>query len=207
MGLFDSRTELQKYIAKVNETTGLSLVESEITQYTSVISENELIKILYEIVQIEDSYTSDFMEHLTNLMEIRKMIVTERNRADLESTFASLRALYFEDRELFENSKNVQMISNAFDDKTMVAETFRFLHNNENILSGTDSENLSILISYLEEARQYFVDDRALFSSFISLVNDIDPAKLKYGKEKQLRSAINKKIKEDKKASGIYDID
>lgn len=207
MGLFDSRTELQKYIAKVNETTGLSLSEENITKYTELISETELIKLLYKIVQIEDSYTSDFMEHLTNLMEIRRIIVNERNRADLESTFTTIVDLYFEDRDLLRDSKNVQVISNAFDDKTMVAETFRFLHNNENILSGTDAENLSILISYLEEARQYFVDDRALFSSFISLVNDIDPAKLKYGKEKQLRTAITKKIKEDKKANGIYDID
>ena len=207
MGLFDSRTELQKYIAKINETTGLRLGEEEITKYTEIISETELIKLLYKIVKIEDSYTSDFLEHLTNLMEIRKTIVNERNRADLESTYTTLVDLYFENRSLLENSKVVQMVSNAFDDKTMVAETFRFLNNNENILDGTDSENLNILISYLEEARQYFVDDRALFSSFISLVNDLDPAKLKYGKEKQLKTAITKKIKEDKKASGIYDID
>lgn len=207
MGLFDSRTELQKYIAKINETTGLRLGEEEITKYTEIISETELIKLLYKIVKIEDSYTSDFLEHLTNLMEIRKTIVNERNRADLESTYTTLVDLYFENRSLLENSKVVQMVSNAFDDKTMVAETFRFLNNNENILDGTDSENLNILISYLEEARQYFVDDRALFSSFISLVNDLDPAKLKYGKEKQLKTTITKKIKEDKKASGIYDID
>ena len=207
MGLFDSRTELQKYIAKINETTGLRLGEEEITKYTEIISETELIKLLYKIVQIEDSFTSDFMRHLNNLMEIRKIIVNERNRTDLESTFTTIVELYFEDRELFECSGNVEKVSNAFDDKTMVAETFRFLHNNENILNGTDAENLGILISYLEEARQYFVDDRALFSSFISLVNDLDPAKLKYGKEKQLKTAITKKIKEDKKASGIYDID
>ena len=90
MGLFDSRTELQKYIAKINETTGLRLGEEEITKYTEIISETELIKLLYKIVKIEDSYTSDFLEHLTNLMEIRKTIVNERNRADLESTYTTL---------------------------------------------------------------------------------------------------------------------
>lgn len=206
MGLFDNRTELQKYIAKINETTDLNLKEEEITKYTSIISENELIKILYEIVQIEDSYTYDFMEHLNTLMDIRSIIVNERNRADLESTFATVKSLYFKNRDLITRSI-VEKVSNSFDDKTMIAELFRFLNNNENILTGTDSENLNILISYLEEARQYFVDDRALFSSFISLVNDLDPAKLKYGKEKQLKTSIGKKIKEDKKANGIYDID
>ena len=207
MGLFDKQTELQRYVNKINETTSINLEYTDVSKYIGELTETELIKLLYRIVQIEDSYTSDFLRHLENIVNIRKIMVNDAGRTDLEVSFNQIVDIYLANRELVPNSDIVRKVANAFDDKTIVTEVFRFLNTSENILDGTDEINLDVLISYLEEARQYFVDDRALFSSFISLVNDIDPAKLKYGKEKQLKASITKKIKEDKKASGIYDID
>ena len=87
----------------------------------------------------------------------------------------------------------------------MVLEIFRFLANNEDIRLGNNTNKL-LLIEYLEETRQYYVDDRAFFTAFISFVNNVDPAKLRYGKEKDLKREINKKVREAKKANGIYDI-
>lgn len=207
MGLFDTKSELQKYVEKINQTTSMSLDIQAIEKYRENISENDLIKILYKIVQIEDYSKYEFIKHLDRIMEIRKILITDNSLTDQEVVFNQILDIYFTNNELISSVEVVQKVSNAFDDKTLVAEVFRFLNTNDNILSGTDETNMSMLLSYLEEARQYFVDDRALFSSFISLVKEIDPAKLKYGKEKQLRTQINKKLKDDKKANGIYDID
>lgn len=206
MGLFDQSTPFEKFIKSTNDNLNFELKIDELNPYIEEWGEELLTKIIKRIIVVENYYKSAFYKHLGDLLEIYKVFVTTPDSIELENAFSNICDLYFKNNELV-NKENVFKVSNSFNNKLMVVEFFRFLLNNQNILEGVDQTNMSILIGYLEEARQYFVDDRALFSSIISLVNEIDPAKLKYGKEKELKRVIRRKIQEDKKANGIYDID
>ena len=152
------------------------------------------------------SYSTEYKSHLEKISEIYKIIVSDPTSLELYNVFSQLFDLYVMD-EYIVNPENILKVNNAFDDKTIVAEFFRFLLKNENLLDNIGQANRSILLSYLEKARQYFVDDRALFSSMITLINEIDPAKLKYGDEKSIIRIINKKLEQDKKSNGIYNVD
>lgn len=205
MGLFQS-TQFEKFIKSTNDKTKFELKIEDLNPYIEEWGEELLTKIIKNVVVVETYYKSEFYKHLEDLLEIYKVFVTIPDSLELENAFKNIVDLYFKNNELV-NKENVLKVSNSFNDKLMVVEFFRFLMNNKNILDDIEQTNISILIGYLEQARQYFVDDRALFSSIISLINDIDPAKLKYGKEKDLKRVIKNKIQEDKKANGIYDID
>ena len=50
MGLFDTKSELQKYVEKINQTTSMSLDIQAIEKYRENISENDLIKIVNKTI-------------------------------------------------------------------------------------------------------------------------------------------------------------
>ena len=206
MGLFDNRSALQKKIEEINTSYSLDLHIEEITPYLEIFGEEELTSLLPRLVRVEDYYRSRYMTHLECIANIYKIVVKKQTPEQLR-VYKDLLNIYLDNSDFLKNSNLIERVSNVFDNKEMVLELFRYLANTENNLNGITDESKKLLIKYLENARQYFVDDRALFSSFISLVNNIDPEKLKYGKEKDLTRIINKKIKEDKKANGIYDVD
>lgn len=206
MGLFDQSTPFEKYIKSTNGNINFELKIEDLNPYLEEWGEELLTKIIKRVLVVENYYKSAFYKHLDDLLEIYKVFVTTPDNIELENAFNNICDLYFKNNELV-NKDNVFKVSNSFNNKLMVVEFFRFLLNNENILDGVDEANMAILIGYLEEARQYFVDDRALFSSIISLINNVDPAKLKYGKEKELKRVVRNKLQEDKKSNGIYDID
>ena len=206
MGLFDQSTPFEKYIKSANANTNFELTIDELNPYLEEWGEELLTRVIKRILAVENYYKGAFYRHLGDLLEIYKVFVTIPDNIELQNAFNNICDLYFKNNELV-NKDNVFKVSNSFNNKLMVVEFFRYLLNNENILDGVDETNMSILIGYLEEARQYFVDDRALFSSIISLINNVDPAKLKYGKEKELKRVVRNKLQEDKKSNGIYDID
>lgn len=206
MGIFSQTNSFEKFIKDTNENVSFVLKMEELNPYLDKWGEEMLTKFIKRIIVVENYYKATFYKYLEDLLEIYKVFVTIPDSLELENAFNNIADLYFKNNNIV-NKNNILKVSNSFNDKLLVVEFFRFLLNNENILDGVDEINMSILIGYLEEARQYFVDDRALFSSIISLINEVDPAKLKYGKEKDLKRVINKKILEDKKANGIYNID
>lgn len=204
MGLFDNRTNLQKKIDEINTSNSLDLHIEEISPYINIFGEEELLLVLVKLVHIEDYYRVEYMEHLENVSNIYKTIVRKHTPEEIRA-YKELFDIYCRDYEFLKESKVIERVSNLFDNKEMVLEVFRFLSNDEIRLS--INENKELLIQYLEATRQYYVDDRAFFTAFISFVNNTDSEKLRYGKEKDLKREITKKVKEAKKANGIYDID
>ena len=204
MGFFDNRTNLQKKIEEINTSNSLDLNIEEISPYLNVFGEEELLLVLVKLVHIEDYYRVEYMEHLENVANIYRTVVRKQTPEEIR-TYKELFDIYCRDYEFLKESKVIERVGNLFDNKAMVLEIFRFLANNEDIRLGNNTNKL-LLIEYLEETRQYYVDDRAFFTAFISFVNNVDPAKLRYGKEKDLKREINKKVREAKKANGIYDI-
>lgn len=82
---------------------------------------------------------------------------------------------------------------NCFADKEIVVSIFNTLKNNDFLLEETSPESMRMLTDYIVEVRQYYVDERACLSSFITLIKNIDPTVLKYGESNKIKKEIAKK--------------
>lgn len=99
----------------------------------------------------------------------------------------------------------------SFSDKKLVSEVLTFIinlykNNETGEIELENINNLEIAVNYLVEARRYYVDDRSLFASFISLVRALDINTLKYGSIEEMNKVINARLAEDKRSNGDYDI-
>lgn len=207
MGLFDNKSVLDKTIKKLQSEVEFDFSKIDLTKYLEAYNDELLVsKILTKIANYEKQSSTSFEMELNQITKIYKTIVRIPDSLEQRNIFLELVNIYFENEWFFGENDNLSTVSNAFDDKMIVLEFIRFFINNKNILSSSN-ENISILMGYLQEARQYFVDDRALFSSAISLINNMDPAILNHGKTNSIKKVINEKLEQDRKASGIYNID
>ena len=106
------------------------------------------------------------------------------------------------------NNTNIGLILKkdkiSFNDKKLAVEYLRYIYSNKKI---DDVGVINQLINYLIKARQYFVDDRAFLSSAFNLINSIDEEDLTFGNSEKINIITERKLVEDKKANGIYDID
>lgn len=104
--------------------------------------------------------------------------------------------------------KYYQYLSIAFNDKQLILEAYN------NIKSSLDLDNLTVnnennlleLITYPALARRYYIDDRAVLSSFVSLLNQNGVRDYLYA-DIDIKPVIERQINEDRKQVGIYDID
>lgn len=146
---------------------------------------------------------------LDNITEIFKYCIFDKNNQKDMKIFKELIDLYFKNVDIFMSNDNFKKVSNAFNEKTFVLEYFRYLI--EGYLSSkveiSNINNISLCINYIEEARQYFLDDRAQFSAAINLINSIDPLTLASGSAADISKKIEAKLDEDKKGAGIYSVD
>ena len=99
-------------------------------------------------------------------------------------------------------------LSKAYDKKELVLES---LVNLKEFLDledfNVDSKaNLSKIIDYPFQARMYYIDDRAILSSYSNLLRTVNIRDYLFS-DSNVDKIINKKIREDKKQNGIYDID
>ena len=207
MGIFDTKTPIEKAVKEIcsNETYRYANELSAInfTPYIYIFKDEELLsQVLYKFARAG----VDVSIHLDYVSDMFSTLCVENGREE-KAIFSSVLDLYLKNPEIFLIDKSFFKVANAFDDKKIVLEYFRYLSKNENILENTSNENLAKITKFIIEARQYYVDDRALLSAVISLVDNFDPVLLKYGDNDAVKAIIDKKIEEAKKASGIYNID
>ena len=180
------------------------LQQFDFNSYLTIYEDEDILTdVIAKLVHKKLDFTL-YIDFVTNMY---KMICINKKNQDTKYLFKEMLDLFLENKELFINNNNFDRVFNAFDDKKIVLEYFRFLLNNENILDESKLTNLEKVISYVGYARQYYVDDRSLLNSSITLVRSLDPLTLKYGEEKDIDKLIEVKLKEDRKQNGIYDID
>ena len=180
------------------------LQQFDFNSYLTIYEDEDILTdVIAKLVHKKLDFTL-YIDFVTNMY---KMICINKKNQDTKYLFKEMFDLFLENKELFINNNNFDRVFNAFDDKKIVLEYFRFLLNNENILDESKLTNLEKVISYVGYARQYYVDDRFLLNSSITLVRSLDPLTLKYGEEKDIDKLIEAKLKEDRKQNGIYDID
>lgn len=164
-------------------------------------------EILSDVLRRFANLDMDFSIHMDFITNMYEAICINKDKLEERTTFKRLLDLYVANPEIFINNNNFNKIASAFYDKQMVLEYFRFVLGHENTSKGIKVENLSEVMSYVCTARQYYVDDRALLTSAFYLINNFDPVILQIGDLNEVKRQIEAKLREDKKACGIYDFD
>lgn len=210
MGFFDKETPIEKLVKELGYTDYeyKNLLSSfDFSPYIHLFKDEELLSdVLRQFARknVDFSIHMDFVANMFSTICVGESLTKEKQ---LFKSFFNLYMEKPENQELFLINDSFQKIIRAFDDKKIALEYLRFLTNDENILENSSLENLSLLIDYAAEARRYYVDDRAHLSSAVSLIKNFDPVLLKYGDKEQVKQIIDKRLSEDKRMSGLYDVD
>ena len=162
--------------------------------------------ILYDISE----YGWDLEKSLNNILTVYKDIVkkgTKEEKNLFKNIYDFLNENIVESENVWDISYYMQL-SSAFDNKELVLEALNQVKQQLNLenFSVDNGDNLFKLISYPFKARMYYLDDRSLLSSFGELLRTSDLKDYLYSNT-DINKVINKKIREDKKQNGIYDID
>lgn len=208
MAKFKAQTQLEKTIKNINDKTMYGLSLDNMREYYALVNNEDIFcDILVRIANNPnvDSYVC--MQRLAfAVTNIYPRIVTEQDNLQI---FFDLLNIYLSNPELI-MIESLENLNNAFSDKSLIYETYLYLNQEDRFkdLNGVNVNNINLITEYLTKAREFYVDDRALYGSFINLIkNDLGIDALKYGNPEQIEAAINLKVKEDRKANGVYDID
>ena len=211
MGLFDREDyNFNSLVSRAkisNEYFARELSEINLDYYKEKFRDEKILgNILYDI----SIYGWDLQKSLDNILVLYNDVVKKDTR-DEKDLFKKIYDFFNENVLEDSNEWNVSSymsLSSAFDNKEIVLEALN------NVKQQLDLDNFSVenvgnlekLISYPLKARMYYIDDRALLSSYISLLRT-DNLRDYLFSDTDINRVINKKIKEDKKQNGIYDID
>lgn len=201
-------TQLEKVIKNINDKTMYDLELNNLKPYYALVNNEDIFcDILVRIANNPHIDAYVFMQRLDfALNNLYTKVVTDQSNL---SDFYNLLNIYLENPELI-TKESLENLSNAFDEKKLIYETYLYLSRPERFgdLNGVKLNNIDLITRYLVKARELYVDDRALYTSFINLItNNLGIDVLKYGNPEQLEEAINSKLIEDRKANGVYDID
>lgn len=201
-------TLLERTIKNINDKTMYGLNLDAMKPYYALVNNEDIFcEILVRLANNPNVDSYVFMQRLEfAIKELYPKMVTDSNNL---SDFNNLLNIYLDNPELI-TEESLEKLSNAFSDKKLIYETYLYLSRPERFqdLTGVKLENIDLITEYLVKARELYVDDRALYASFINLIeNKLGIDGLKYGNSEQIENTINLKLKEDLKASGVYDID
>lgn len=208
MARFKRQSELEKTIKDINDKTMYGLTIDNIrNHYAKVNNEDIFISILIRLANNPNVNSNDYMTKLAFAIDvIYPHMVTEDK--DL-SGFYELLNIYLSNPDLI-TIESLENLSNAFSDKKLIAEAYLYLNQPDLFgdLDGVNVKNIDVVTEYLIKARELYVDDRALYCSLINLIkNKLGIDLFKYGTEEEINKVISSKVKDDRKANGIYDID
>ena len=198
MGIFDQKTGIEKLVKEISYTEYDYKQELSTFNFSPYIHKFKDEELLSDVVRSFIRKGMDFSIHMDFVTSMFNAICLDRNNRTDKMLFESFLNLYVEKPEMFIINNSFDKVFNAFDKKEVAFEFFRFLSKNENLLENTSIENLTKIIDYVSEARQYYLDDRALLSSAISLFKNIDPIILKHGDLDIIESLIEAKLIEDR---------
>ena len=207
MGIFNTEQTLEQTIEKLwreGEYEFLPLLDNYDFSYYKSVFEDE--KLLADIVQKIAQNNLGLEESLSYLERVYKAICITKSKEE-RLIFEGIIDLYTENSNIFVDSNTFEELLAVFDDKKLVLEYLRNISHKSCIKENENSENIKTLIKYLPKARRYYYDDRALLLSAIDLVSSADVMTVKYGEVEEVEKIVDKRISEDKKANGIYDID
>lgn len=145
---------------------------------------------------------NDFVKIISSLSNFYEYILDERLYLSIVKILSEYPAII--------DTKILPKIMFAFSDKKIVQEVLIFIfnmyRNKDNKIEINNLDNLEEALSYLIVARRYYVDDRAILTSFIDFIITLGINELKYGNKETINDVAANFIAEDKRANGIYNI-
>ena len=211
MGLFDRVDGSFNNLvarAKINNSYFAdALSRLNLESYRQKFNDDKFLgNILYDI----SDYGWDVEKSLNNILTVYKDVV-KKGTTEEKNLFKNI--YDFLNENVVDNSSDwnisyYMQLSSAFSDKELVLESLNLIKQQLNLdnFSVDNKENLYKLISYPFKARMYYLDDRSLLSSLGELLRTDNLVDYLYS-DVDINRVINKKIREDKKQNGIYDID
>ena len=211
MGLFDRVDGSFNNLvarAKINNSYfAQELSRINLESYREKFNDDKILgNILYDI----SDYGWELEKSLNNILTVYKDIV---KKGTTEEKLLFKNVYDFLNENIYDNSSNwdisyYMQLSSAFDNKELVLEALNQIKQQFNLenFSVDNQDNLAKLISYPFKARMYYLDDRSLLSSFGELLRTNGLVDYLYS-DNDINRVINRRIKEDRKRDGIYDID
>ena len=211
MGLFDKVDGSFNNLvarAKINNSYfAQELSRINLEEYREKFNDDKFLgNILYDI----SDYEWDVEKSLNNILIVYKDVVkkgTKEEKNLFKKIYDFLNENAVENNNEWDISYYMQL-SSAFDNKELVLEALNLIKQQLNLenFSVNNQDNLFKLISYPFKARMYYLDDRSLLSAFGELLRTSDLKDYLYSST-DINRVINKRIREDRKQNGIYDID
>ncbi len=208
MGIFGNNDELSNIIAraKVNSIYFANAIEKlDIDSYKNRFNDDKLFgSILFDI----STYGWILEKSLNNILTVYNDIVKTGSK---EEKYLFKKIYQFLSDNIDSKSWDITYyleLSRAYDNKELVLESLLGIKEKLNLenFNVENEENLHSIISYPLKARMYYLDDRATLSSLLLLLESKNIRDYLYS-ETSISKLIEKRIKEDKKQNGIYDID
>lgn len=211
MGLFDKVDGSFNNLvarAKINNSYfAQELSRINLEEYREKFNDDKFLgNILYDI----SDYEWDVEKSLNNILIVYKDVVKKETKEEkilFKKIYDFLNENAVENNNEWDISYYMQL-SSAFDNKELVLEALNLIKQQLNLenFSVDNQDNLFKLISYPFKARMYYLDDRSLLSAFGELLRTSDLKDYLYSSI-DINRVINKRIREDRKQNGIYDID
>lgn len=185
-GQYREKTEVIQYVNNI--------ISKEVP-FEDFCSEEVFCNIVYKVAGQDRSFEFS----LPGIKSLYNLLVYNAEDAEQIKLFYNFLDLFLKIDILpdnkFKNSFN--LVINMFDNKKIVLSFFQFIIDNDYSM-----ENMNLIIEYLTSARQYYVDENALYSAVIELAESIEPFSKSAGRREKINLALDK----DRKSAGIYDI-
>lgn len=180
-----------------------SLINYDYSELKFRLNEEEISEIILRIV--DNDLSPEFLTEIAHLCEYFNISLVYKENYHIFNEFVDL---LIKNEEIFPQEESLDKLLNSFNDKKIALEFLKYVFSNKTIGETLENSNtLDHFINYLIKARQYYVDDRALLSSAINLVNLVDDADLMFSHDEDINKVVEQKLLDDKKSNGIYDID
>ena len=208
MGIFGNNDEFSNMVARAKDNNGyfaLAIEKINLEPYRNIFNDDKLFgNILFDI----SKYGWNVESALNNISTVYNDIVKTGNKEE-KSLFKKI--YQFLNENIVSNNWDITYymeLSRAYDNKELVLESLVVIKEKLNLedFDVENKENLYSIISYPFKARVYYIEDRAVLSSLALLLETQNIKDYLYPGT-SITKLIDKKIKEDKKQNGIYDID
>lgn len=211
-----NKTELEKAIDYAEKKGQIRISSEDINELSKVISNGDLLaELIVKTIEYNNNHNiitnknSIINSISTFCIELYSLVVTNDSNYSL---FVNLYLRTLGERSIV-TKDSIKKAYISFNDKNLVLETFEILKSiqpdenvDDNNFRNTKS-NILHLLNYLVLARSLYVDDRALFTSFVNLVSKIGKEIIIYGSYKEISNFIQERLKLDEKTNGMYDVD
>ena len=153
--------------------------------------------VLYDVLKIIIDNNLDFYTSINDAQKLYDTIVCDENNLEQYKMFLRIFPMHqqCDNNTTFKDANNFEIIYNMFENKKLLESIYKEIK---------DMNNTYYVYDYIIEARQYFVDEIAFYSSIMKFIISIKNNNIYLASEKE--KFKEKQIENAKKMAGLYEI-